>query len=88
MLHTSLAVSTDVLSSVVAFYAVGGIIGKKRRDVKGKSEYPREPSGAGNVSDGIPTARTGGFLPRYIYLAADNSSRTTRRKMTSMGSCW
>lgn len=37
MLHTSLAVSTDVLSSVVAFYAVGSIIGKNRRDVKGKS---------------------------------------------------
>lgn len=38
MLHTSLAVSANVLSSVIAFYAVGSIIGKKRMDVKGKSK--------------------------------------------------
>ncbi len=36
MLHTSLAVSTDVLSSVVAFMVLGSIIGKKWGNVKGK----------------------------------------------------
>jgi len=40
VLHTSLAAFTDVLSYVIAFINVGGIIGKKRDDVKGKSlEY-------------------------------------------------
>jgi hypothetical protein len=38
MLHTSLTVSTDVLSSVIAFMLLESIIGKKRRDVKGKSK--------------------------------------------------
>jgi hypothetical protein len=36
MLHTSLAAFTDVLSSVIAFRNVGGIIGKKGDGVKGE----------------------------------------------------
>jgi hypothetical protein len=36
VLHTSLAAFTDVLSSVIAFRKVGGIIGKKRDGVKGE----------------------------------------------------
>jgi len=38
MLHTSLAASTDVLSSVIAFILLGSIIRKKRGDVKGKPQ--------------------------------------------------
>jgi hypothetical protein len=36
MLHTSLAMSANVLSSVVAFTMLGSIIGKKWGNVKGK----------------------------------------------------
>jgi hypothetical protein len=38
MLHTSLAASADVLSSVVAFAMLKSIIGKKRGTVKGKPQ--------------------------------------------------
>jgi len=39
MLRASLAASTDVLSSVIAFRMLDCIIGKKRDDVKGKLQY-------------------------------------------------
>jgi hypothetical protein len=62
MLHTSLAASVDVLSSVTAFRNVGGIIGKKGDGVKGEMT---ERSGGAKFHP----ARNENHLD-YIYSAA------------------
>jgi hypothetical protein len=62
MLHTSLAASADVLSSVVAFAMLKSIIGKKRGTVKGK------PQIAHTVTAHTVTAHCHSALDRPLIL--------------------